>query len=179
MKNIHIETLYDKLKGILSDNFMGVMVECCALRLTLQGHASPVDLKPFKEDRNLLIESLKLGWITEITPNIVSSYRDENRITDYAAMCIAFIFSTEFIDFDYVEMAEKGDGVDCWLRRKDAVDFIARLEISGIRKANAMNSIQNRLKIKLKQTNQSDASNVPAYISIIEFSQPEILYLLK
>ena len=179
MKNIYIEILYEKLKNILSDNFIGVLIESCALRLTLQNHDSPVDFKPFKDNRNLLIEPFELGWLTEITPSLAASYRDENRITDYAAMCVALILSTELIDFDFVEMAEKGDGVDCWFRQKGAIDFVARLEISGIRQANEVNSIHNRLKIKLKQTNQSDASNVPAYVSIIEFSQPEILYLLK
>ena len=179
MKNIYIEILYEKLKSVLSDNFIGVMIECCALRLTRQNHDSPVDFQPFKDSRNLLIEPLKLGWLTEITPSLAASYRNENGITDYAAMCIALILSTELIDFDFVEMAEKGDGVDCWFRQKGAIDFVARLEISGIRQANEVNSIQNRLKIKLKQTNQSDASHVPAYVSIIEFSQPEILYLLK
>lgn len=48
MKNIYIEILYEKLKNILSDNFIGVMIECCALRLTLQGHDSPLILSLLK-----------------------------------------------------------------------------------------------------------------------------------
>jgi hypothetical protein len=179
MKNIHIETLYDKLKGILSDNFIGVMVECCALRLTMQGHNSPVDLKPFEDGRNLLIESLKLSWITEITPNIVSSYRDENRMTDYAAMCIALLLSSELIDFDDVEVSRQGEGVDFWFSQNGKLGAVARVEVSGISVATTANSVKNRLKMKLTQTNQSDNSGVPVYIAIIEFSQPQALYILK
>lgn len=179
MNDIHIEMLYDKLKGILSDNFIGTMVECCVLRLTTQGHLSPVALTPFNDSRNLLLKPLKLNWITEIVPKFVASYRDENHTTDYAAMCIALILTSKIIGFDSIEMAEKGDGVDCWFGRNDTFDFIARLEISGIKKATETNTVKNRLKIKLIQTNQSDKSGIPAYVSIIEFTQPEALYILK
>lgn len=158
---------------------MGVMIECCALRLTMQGHYAPVDIMPFNDSRNLLTESLKLRWITEITPNIVASYRDENRTTDYAAMCIALILSAELLDFDDIEVSRQGDGVDFWFTQKDKTNAIARLEVSGINTATKMNSVASRLKMKLTQTSQSDNSGVPAYISIIEFSQPQALYILK
>jgi hypothetical protein len=179
MKNIHIEGLYETLKGVLSDNFIGIMVECCALRLTLQGHSTPVDLKPFEEDKNLLTETLKLNWNTEITPKLAASYRDENRTTDYAAMCIALLLTTHLIGFDDVEVSRQGEGVDFWFTQKGKTGANARLEVSGIGVANKANSIKNRLKIKLAQTNQSDQSGVPVYVSIIEFSQPEALYILK
>jgi hypothetical protein len=61
MKNIYIEILYEKFKNILSDNFIRVMIECCALRLTLQNHHSPIDFKPFTDNKNLLIAPFKLG----------------------------------------------------------------------------------------------------------------------
>jgi hypothetical protein len=179
MKNIYIEILYERLKNILSDNFIGVMVECCALRLTLQNHDSPVDFKPFKDSRNLLIEPFKLGWFTVITPSLAASYREENRITDYAAMCMALILSSNFIDFDDVEVSRQGEGVDFWFSQKGKTGAIGRIEVSGISAATTTNSVKNRLKMKLTQTNQSDNSGVPVYIAIIEFSQPEALYILK
>jgi hypothetical protein len=179
MKNIHIEALYETLRGVLSDNFIGIMVECCALRLNTQGHTSPVDLKPFEDSKNLLTESLKLNWITEITPKLVASYRDENRTTDYAAMCIALILTAHLIGFDDVEVSRQGEGVDFWFTKKGESGANARLEVSGIGIANKVNSVKNRLKIKLTQTNQSDQSGIPVYITIIEFSQPEVLYILK
>jgi hypothetical protein len=179
MNDIHIEMLYDKLKGILSDNFIGTMVECCVLRLTTQGHISPVELTPFNDSRNLLLKPLKLNWTTEITTKLAASYREENRITDYATMCIALILASKLTDFEYVEVSRQGDGVDFWFTEKDKTGVSARLEVSGIREASKANSVKNRLTIKLTQTNQSDKSGVPAYVSIIEFSQPEALYILK
>ena len=146
MKNIYIEILHEKLKKSLSDNFTGVMIECCALRLTLQGYDSAVDFKPFKDSRNLLIEPFKLGWLTEITPSLAASYRDENKITDNAAMCIALILSLNLIDFDDVEVSRQGEGVDFWFSQKGKTGAIARVEVSGINAATMTNSVKNRLK---------------------------------
>lgn len=127
----------------------------------------------------MLIEPLKLGWLTEITPSLAASYRDENKITDNAAMCIALVLSSNLIDFDDVEVSRQGEGVDFWFSQKGKTSPVARVEVSGISAATTTNSVKNRLKMKLTQTNQSDNSGVPVYITIIEFSQPEALYILK
>lgn len=47
----------------------------------------------------------------------------------------------------------------------------ARLEVSGIFKG-GQKPLETRFKKKIKQTNQSDSINIPAYISIVEFSTP-------
>ena len=47
-----------------------------------------------------------------------------------------------------------------------------RLEISGI--LNGKDKIKTRKKQKLQQTNQSDSTNLPAYVSIVEFGIPAI-----
>jgi hypothetical protein len=110
---------------------------------------------------------------------MVATYRDENRTTDHAAMCIALLLASRLTGFDDIETSKKGDGVDFWLSKGDNFDFVARLEVSGIKRENGSNTIKNRLKIKFPQTQQSDNSNVPAFVSIIEFSKPEALYILK
>ena len=47
----------------------------------------------------------------------------------------------------------------------------ARLEVSGIFQGGER-PLEARFKKKVKQTNQSDSTRIPAYISIIEFSTP-------
>jgi hypothetical protein len=94
-------------------------------------------------------------------------------------MCIALLLTAHLIGFDDVEVSRQGEGVDFWFTQKGKTGANARLEVSGIGIANKANSVKNRLKIKLTQTNQSDQSGVPVYVSIIEFSQPEALYILK
>ena len=179
MTSIKIETLYGQLENILSSSFTGMMVECCALCMQSQEHLSPTILASHSHKRNMILEDLKLEWVTEITPIILSTYRDENRATDNAAMCIALLLASKLTEFDSVEASQKGDGVDFWFSKDDSFDFIARLEVSGIRKENSGNSVKKRLAIKLTQTKQSDNSNVPAFISIIEFSKPEAIYISK
>ena len=179
MNSIKIEDLYGQLENILSPNFTGMMVECCALCLKSQNHSSPASLTSFDHKKNLMREALSLEWAIEITSKIILTYRDENRATDNAAMCIALLLASKLTGFDGVEASQKGDGVDFWFSKGDNMDLVARLEISGIRRENGTNTVKNRLKIKLEQTKQSDNSNVPAFVSIIEFSKPEALYILK
>jgi hypothetical protein len=178
MNSIKIEDLYSQLEDILSEKFIGMMVECCALCLESQSHSSPIVLASFEDRKNLMRESLLLEWTTEVSPKILASNRDENRATDNAAMCIALLLASKLTGFDDVETSQKGDGVDFWLRNAN-FDLVARLEVSGIRRENGTNTVKNRLKVKLKQTEQSDNSKVPAVVAIIEFSKPEAVYILK
>ncbi len=47
----------------------------------------------------------------------------------------------------------------------------ARLEISGIRHGN-QNSVKTRVREKLKQTEISDETELPAYVVVVEFGLP-------
>lgn len=179
MEKIVIEDLYSHLANILSHNFTGMMVECCSLCLNSQSHNSPIVLLSNKEKQNLMNSDLSLEWAVEITSKIIATYNDENRVTDHAAMCLALHLAFKLTDFDCVETSQKGDGVDFWFSKNDSLEFVARLEVSGIRKENGTNTLKNRLKIKLNQTKQSDNTDVPAYVSIIEFSKPEAIYISK
>jgi hypothetical protein len=179
MNSIKIENLYGHLDNILSPHFTGVMVECCAICLKSQNHSSPVIFSAFEHKKNLIREAFSLEWTTKISSEMRASYRDDNRTTDNGAMCIALLLASKITGFDGVEASQKGDGVDFWFTKGENLDFVARLEISGIRKENGTNTIKNRLKIKVPQTEQSDNSNVPAFVSIIEFSKPEAIYILK
>ena len=179
MDSIKIEDLYSRLEGILSDHFTGVMVECCTLCLQSQGHSSPMVLTSHDHKQNMIGGDITLDWSTEITAKILSTYRDENRVTDHGAMCIALLLASKLTEFDDIETSQKGDGVDFWFSKGEDIDMSARLEVSGIRKENGTNTVKNRLRIKFSQTAQSDNSNIPVFVSIIEFSKPEAIYISK
>lgn len=179
MENIYIESLYEKLNDLLSQHFTGMLVECCAICLNAEGHTQSVKLHPYLHTKNEITSALKLSWDTNITDKILASYRDENRTTDHAAMCLALLIASQLTDFKYIETSKMGDGVDFWLSKTDKFDFFARVEVSGIRKAKKENSVKKRLTIKLTQTNQSDNTNIPVYVCIVEFSKPEALYIQK
>lgn len=179
MKNIHVENLFEKLKDLFSEHFTGMLIECCIVRLNTEGHQNGVRLSPYDHSKNMITSSLALSWHTLITNKIAATYKDENRTTDHAAMCLALLIADQLTDFKYIESSKSGDGIDFWLSKTDEFDFFARLEVSGIRKATKENPIKKRLKIKLTQTNQSDKANIPVYVFIIEFSKPEALYIQK
>ncbi len=54
----------------------------------------------------------------------------------------------------------------------------ARLEVSGILQGDDM-AMMNRFNAKVIQTEQSDDTVLPAYISIIEFSRPKAIFKTK
>jgi hypothetical protein len=72
-----------------------------------------------------------------------------------------------------LERSIRGTGFDFWLGSKKDLLFQkkARLEVSGILKGSE-SEIKARVKQKKIQTRRSDRTLLPAYITIVEFSQP-------
>lgn len=54
----------------------------------------------------------------------------------------------------------------------------ARLEISGIRKGDG-SDINRRVNLKVEQIKRSDDSGFPAYIVVVEFSNPMSRFIEK
>ena len=84
-------------------------------------------------------------------------------------------------DFTVIERSRKGTGFDYLLGEKhgDFYDPKARMEVSGISKETSTNTVLARYQAKVKQTDKSDDTMFPAYISIVEFSTPKALFGLK
>jgi hypothetical protein len=94
-------------------------------------------------------------------------------------MCISLFLALHLTEYDEFETSMKADGIDFWLSRKDEFGFLARLEISGIRKETPTNKAEYRVKTKKLQTEQSDERRLPAFISIVEFSTPKAIFVKK
>lgn len=112
-----------------------------------------------------------------------SGYREEKKITEHAAEAISFFLTRHFTKFTVIEEAIIGTGVDYWLGYDEghelynAKNFLqARLEISGINKETSSNNLEQRIKQKEKQSKKSRGSNLPAFISIVEFSSPKAFF---
>ena len=92
--------------------------------------------------------------------------------------CVLAIHETEYT---IIERSCKGDGFDYWMGYRDdmLLNRVARLEISGILKESSSNTVEKRLQIKKKQTEQSDSCCLPAYISIVEFSELKAIFVKK
>ena len=112
-----------------------------------------------------------------------AGYQEPKKTTEHAAEAISFFLSHQLTEYKVVEEGLIGTGIDYWLgydeshARYDPINFLqARLEISGIKAGNTSNSLERRVKEKQQQTVKSDATGLPAYVSVVEFSAPQAYF---
>ena len=125
--------------------------------------------------------SIALIWDDYFDEQIDRAWNDPGVATEHGAVCISAMLVKECTDYSIIERSRKGTGFDYWLGYENIIPFqnSARLEISGIFKETEHNNVEKRFQIKKKQTNQSDDSRLPAYISIVEFSKPKAIFAKK
>lgn len=135
-----------------------------------QGHVSGVQMTC----SGLVTTPKTVGWTTPFDNQLERSTEDLQEATEHGAECVSVLFAIEHTPYTVVRRSRKKTGVDYWLGKKDDLLFqdAARLEISGILNNNT--AIEARKKLKLKQTEQSDSTSLPAYVSIVEFGTPAI-----
>jgi hypothetical protein len=95
----------------------------------------------------------------------------------FGTEAIAFFISLTHTNYDSLQRSIKKTGIDYWLGYKNADPNLpfqnaGRLEISGILKENEKNTVEKRIKEKLKQTSQSDNTTLPVYIVVVTFDRP-------
>jgi hypothetical protein len=153
--------------------------EGCAVALENQQKVSGVKLL-VQGDTTIDFE---LRWEC---PKNKSGWKEEKKIADFGATALSFLLSFELTEFQVVEEALIGTGIDYWLAYKEdnpnynALNFInARLEISGINKETPFNTVRKRVYDKLKQTKPTDGTTLPAYVSIVEFGTPKAYFKKK
>lgn len=144
--------------------------ECAVSCLSRQGHSSGVQMTC----DGIVNKQEPLYWTTPYTDQLARSTNDLQEATEHGAECISALFAVEHTPYTIVKRSRKKTGVDYWLGKKDDPLFqeAARLEISGI--LNGKEEIKTRKRQKIQQTSQSDSTNLPAYVSIVEFGTPAI-----
>jgi hypothetical protein len=122
-----------------------------------------------------------LNWEDYFNEQIDRAWQDQHYCTEHGAVCLSVMLVKEYTEYTIIERSRIGTGFDYWLAKDDDILFqkSARLEISGIFKESESNTADKRFAIKTKQTNQSDETKLPAYISIIEFSNPKAIFAKK
>ena len=148
------------------------LAEAGAICLDSRHHQQGVQLAV----RGIRSFSYSLGW----TPATAQGHRSwqHNQATEWGAAGIAVLLARNETPFTVVEAAMQGTGIDYWLGEESDITFQrkARLEISGIRPENdaTVNDgmIAGRVREKLQQTTQSDDTDTPAYVIVVEFGRP-------
>jgi hypothetical protein len=174
--SINLEQLRENLDFIVT-SMSAYMCDCLVACLSEENHKAGLILKVETEDKEY---NFQLEWTTKITPHLIGATRDEERTTEWAAMGIAVLLARELTEYSCIFTRRKGEGIDfCLSNNGEIFSCDARLEVSGIRKESATNTLEKRLRIKKRQTERSDTSNKPAFISITEFSEPKSLFVKK
>ncbi|MEK7395445.1 MAG: hypothetical protein AAB116_00775 [Candidatus Poribacteria bacterium] len=172
--------ILDKLKnGIpaITSDFGGVLAETGAICFESVNHKNGVELNVSvsSEDGSFDVKC-PVFW-QDVTDQMRSCYGDLEFTTEHGAYGVAILLILSLTDYTVIERSRKGTGFDYWLGRKDDVLFqkSARLEVSGIRNGDIdaiRAKVRARVKTKLNQVRRSDELGLPAFIVVVEFSNP-------
>jgi len=149
-----------------------VHAEAAAVCLENQGHQEPASLQV----RKIETPKYDLRW-PAITDTMRRAYEDMERATELGAYGVAILLVKDQTGLTAVRQSRKGTGFDYWLGPDGTDDQLvfqdaARLEVSGIL-SGTDSQFLTRVKQKLKQTQPSDSSGLPAYACVVEFSRPQ------
>jgi len=164
---IHLNELHRGSPGVTPE-IGGHFAQAAAVCFESQKHVSGIRMTVDGAFDSIFI----ISW-DNTTEQIRRSLADMQDATEFGAYGIAALIIENLTSLIIVEKSRKGTGFDFWLGEKDDNELFQgkkRLEVSGILKGNE-SSITSRVRMKLRQTERSDGK-LPAYIVIVEFSEP-------
>jgi hypothetical protein len=173
METLDLERIRDGFPGITSA-FGEMLLEACLVCLEKQDHKPGTTLHVFG-DWNVEVE---LRWNTVVDERMRRTWSNRNEATEYAAVCLVALLVNQLTDYTIIGKAGEKTGIDFWLGNKpfQGTDelFIqsGRLEVSGIF-SGTKTQIKRRFQLKLIQSKQSEATNLPVFIGVSEFSKPQ------
>jgi hypothetical protein len=145
------------------------------------GHAASVCLESCKHGKETTVTDeghFKKTYSViryDVTDQMKRTWGDEEFTTEQGAYGIAFLIASKEMEVKAIEKSRKKTGIDYWLGKEDSFLFQnkVRLEVSGIRNGTDQ-QLNTRLDIKMKQSERSDSTKLPALIVIVEFSKPRV-----
>ena len=158
----------------LTSDVGGSMAEAASICLEDRGHQITVNLH-VRGDYNKVFVLHRMS----ATDQMRRCHNDLQDATEQGAYGVAILAVRELVNLTVVERSRKGTGFDYWLGDENDYPFQnkARLEVSGILEGD-QSIIDARVKQKIEQTTRSDATRLPSYVAVLEYSQPAI-YLVK
>jgi len=117
-------------------------------------------------------ETFKVEW-KRPDARAIRAWSDLAEAVECGACAVAFLVILAVTDFAVIGRSVKGTGIDYWLGKKSGVLFeqAARLEVSGILRGDAA-AIDRRVETKKRQRRRSEATMIPGYVVVVEFSMP-------
>lgn len=145
------------------------------------GHAASVCLE--SQGHALRIQIVGEGYYSKIyattrydvDDQMKRTWNDEEYATEQGAYGVAFLLASREMSVKAIQKSRKKTGIDYWLGTENNFMFQnkIRLEVSGIRNGTSL-QLDQRFETKMKQTEKSDGTGLPALIVIVEFSTPKV-----
>ena len=170
MEILDLERIRSGFPGI-TPTLGETLLEACLVCLEKLNHAPGTVLNVFG-DWNV---DLELQWTTLVDERMRRAWGNRNETTEFAAVCLIALLVEHLTPYVVLERANDDTGIDYWLMSKSTPTeekVTGRLEISGIFSGTPA-QINQRFRLKLIQSEQSDDTNLPAIIGIAEFSKPQ------
>lgn len=164
------------------------LAKAAAVCLEFQGHAPGAQLTV----RGMSDGRYTLTWPL-VTAQNWRSRADEVESTEDGAAGISILLAIRQIGYAVIARSRRGTGVDYWLGnddnssvttaeremtdemrdwlQDDSLVVRGRMEVSGILQGSD-SEIRGRVRSKLGQADRSDATGLPIYVIVVEFSQP-------
>jgi hypothetical protein len=159
-----------------------------AVCLESQGHIPSAILTV----RGYSDNSYTLAW-SPATAQDRRSWADTSEATENGAAGLAILLTIREIGYTVIMRSQIGTGFDYWLGDRDRLNVSTaqieqterlrillqddgliikgRMEVSGIRRGDDR-TVRERATRRLRQTDPSDESELPAYVVVIEFGRP-------
>jgi hypothetical protein len=172
IKNLAIESLSDV--SDIDPEAVGFYKHNCMICFDQNRHYSGIEMDVY---HNQTCDIFTINWQGEVTEKLRKMHRDQNKLVDFGACAIALLLVPEITKFKVTEQSAIGTTIDYYLTPQIEDDTLifnhaARLEVSGILKENEKNTIDKRVKDKIKRLKPHPAGELPTFIIVVEFSKP-------
>ncbi len=168
VEEIDVRSLYEvsKLSVVRCADF----AEAAAVCLDYHKHQQGILLDVYGDFET----QFSLHW-QKVTPLMRASRADMAYTVESGAYCLAMLAIEKITGLKVMRQSQKRTGFDYWLGSFDGliVQDMARLEVSGIL-SGTTGKVNKRMREKIQQTGRSDHFNIPAFVVVVEFSQPTI-----
>ena len=170
-KKINISDLKDRKKTGIPSGTGAFLAEISIVCLENEEHTSGIKMAVNYDNED---QGCVLFWHDPESEFSRFFHKDLDEATQFGATGIAILLIKTLTPFKVVQRSYKTTGIDYWLVSKKSLIFqkAARLEISGNRREKR-SSYQSRVTQKIEQTKQSDSTDLPAFIVVVEFSTPK------
>jgi hypothetical protein len=171
----------DKIQDVarVSEGKAGKLMEACVWCMVSSEHSNGVILAVVDATETF---SYRVSWPKHLDLEAINRSLNQDDATEEGAEAIALLVAMDRTDFDAVERAATTTGIDYWLGYKENVNNpfarAGRLEISGILKETANNTVKMRIQRKLSQTLPTDHM-FSVYVVVVEFGKPYVTMVLK